>query len=94
MDTQPEFAIRTATKHERLIHHYFFTLAVRKVDIPHCYGEIAVELDAVFGCIVIVTGLNPILECEAGILRVFFISTDEIGESSFLAAAEGILSKC
>jgi len=61
VDTQPELAIRTATEHERLIHHHFFTLAVRKVEIPHRDGEIAVDLDAFLGCIVIVTNLNPTL---------------------------------
>ena len=59
MDTQPELTIRTATEHERLINHHFFTLAVRKVEIPHRDSEIAVDLDAVLGCIVIVTDLNP-----------------------------------
>ena len=52
VDTQPEFTIGAATEHERLIHHYFFTLAVRKVDIPHRDGEIAVDLNAVLGCMV------------------------------------------
>lgn len=94
MDTQPKLTIRTATEHECLVHHYFFTLAVREVDIPHRDCEIAMDLDAVLCCIVIVSGLNPMLECKAGILRVFFITTDEIGESSFLAAAESVLTKC
>src|SRR5262249_7143081 len=76
---ETQLAVRTATEDKGFVHHYFVTGYIDEIDISHGDSELAMNLDAVLGRIVVVPNLNPMLQRKTGILGEIGVAGHEVG---------------
>src|ERR1700684_2082736 len=74
-----QFAIAAETEHKRLVDHNLVTGWVLQIHVTHCDRDVAMNLDAVLGSIVIVPDFDPALKCKARVFREVRIATHEVG---------------
>ena len=91
--TQPQFTVRALTKYKGLVHLYLLALAVSHIDIAHGDSDVAMNLDAIFGGVIVVTHLHPVFQGKASVFRKVLVAADEIRECAFLRVAKSVLTK-
>ncbi len=84
MDDQAEPAIGAAAEDECFVDGHAIAVGVGQVDVAHGDGDGAVNLNAVFGGVVVVADFSPTLQGEAGIFGEGRVAADEVGESAAL----------
>ena len=78
MNAKTQSLVAAKAKDKGLIDHYLVALIVRQVHITHGDGDISVNLDAVFGRVVLVPHPRPRLQSKSLVVREVGISSHEI----------------
>ena len=64
MHAKAQFAIAAEAEHKGLVHHNFVTSCVLQIQVAHGDREVAMNLDAVLGSVVIVPDFDPALHAK------------------------------
>ena len=90
MDDKSQLSVGAFAKYKCLVNDDLLPFCIGEVNIAHGDRDVAVDLDAILGGIVVVADIDPVLEREARIFGEGGIAADEIGESAGLGWSEGV----
>lgn len=93
MHTQSQLAVFAPPENEGLVDHDFLALGVGQIDIAHRNGDISMNLDAVFRCVIVIPHLHPFLQGKSGVLGKVLVAADEIRKGAGSRVPKGILAE-